>query len=185
MSFVHRPLCQNWPTKAAPVVADEDDDDDGDKEAEAALRVPIPRPSSMEDDLEDRIFYQTYVSHVKLLSKFLLGSGSGAGASAFTSSLGSSTAMAYLWRLCRVYLVRPEVLLGAMVIFLLMVYMQAVEVWTRGFVDRVWQTTRPSRAARKIDLTMASPAEKHSWEMVRQVSAVYSIKGRRATMEDR
>lgn len=142
----------------------------------------------MEDDLEDRIFYQTYVSHVKLFSKFLLGGGSGAaaGASAFTTSLGSSTAMAYLWRLCRVYLVRPEVLIGAMVIFLLMVYMQAVEVWTRGVVDRVWHPTRSSnRAARKIDLTMASSAEKHSWEMVRQVSAVYSIKGRRATMEDR
>lgn len=139
----------------------------------------------MEDDLEDRIFYQTYVSHVKIFSKFLLGSGSGAGASIFTS-LGSSTAMAYLWRVCRAYLVRPEVLIGAMVIFLLMVYMQAVEVWTRGFVDRVWHTTRPTnRAARKIDLTMASSAEKHSWEMVRQVSAVYSIKGRRATMEDR
>lgn len=140
----------------------------------------------MEDDLEDRIFYQTYVSHVKILSKFLLGGGSGAGASVFTS-LGSSTAMAYLWRLCRLYLTRPEVLIGAMVIFLLMFYMQAVEVWTlRGFVDRVWHPTRSSnRAARKIDLTMASPAEKHSWEMVRQVSAVYSIKGRRATMEDR
>lgn len=143
----------------------------------------------MEDDLEDRIFYQTYVSHVKIFSKFLLGGGSSAaaaGASAFTS-LGSSTAMAYLWRLCRVYLVRPEVLLGAIVIFLLMVYMQAVEVWTRGVVDRVWSGARPSgsRTARKIDLTMASPAEKHSWEMVRQVSAVYSIKGRRATMEDR
>lgn len=138
----------------------------------------------MEDDLEDRIFYQTYVNHVKIFSKFLLG-GSGASASAFTS-LGSSTAMAYVWKLCRVYLVRPEVLVGVMVVFLLMVYMQAVEVWTRGFVGRVWQGTRSSgRTARKIDLSMASPAEKHSWEMVRQVSAVYSIKGRRATMEDR
>lgn len=141
----------------------------------------------MEDDLEDRIFYQTYVSHVKIISKFLLGGGSGASASAFTTSLGSSTAMAYLWKLCRSYVVRPEVLFGVLVVFLLMVYMQAVEVWTRGFVGRVLQTTRGSgpRTARKIDLTMASPAEKHSWEMVRQVSAVYSIKGRRPTMEDR
>lgn len=138
----------------------------------------------MEDDLEDRIFYQTYVSHVKLFSKFLLSSGGGG----FTTSLGSSTAMAYLWKLCRVYLVRPEVLIGATVLFVVMLYMQAVEVWTvRGLMDRVWQKARTSdrRAARKIDLTLASPAEKHSWETVRQVSAVYSIKGRRATMEDR
>lgn len=134
----------------------------------------------MEDELEDRIFYQTYVSHMKVLSKFILG-----GASTFTS-LGSSTAMAYLWRLCRVYLVRPEVLIGALVIFVLMVYMQAVEVWTRGMVDRVWTTTtRPSNALRKIDLSSASSAEKHSWEKTCAVSAVYSIKGRRATMEDR
>lgn len=130
----------------------------------------------MEDELEDRIFYQTYVSHMKVLSKFT-----------FTSlGLGSSTAMAYLWRLCRVYLVRPEVLIGALVIFVLMVYMQAVEVWTRGMVDRVWTTTtRPSNALRKIDLSSASSAEKHSWEKTCAVSAVYSIKGRRATMEDR
>lgn len=131
----------------------------------------------MEDELEDRIFYQTYVSHMKVLSKFILGGS----ASTFTS-IGSSTAMAYLWRLCRVYLVRPEVLIGAIVIFMLMVYMQAVEVWTRGMVDRL--TTRPS-TIRKIDQSSASPAEKHSWEKTCAVSAVYSIKGRRATMEDR
>lgn len=118
---------------------------------------------------------------MKVLSKFILG-GSGAGAGA----LGSSTAMAYLWRMCRVYLVRPEVLIGAIVIFLLMVYMQAVEVWTRGMVDRVWHNGhRPSTAARKIDLSLASPAEKHSWEKTSTVSSVYSIKGRRTTMEDR
>lgn len=143
----------------------------------------------MEDELEDRIFYQTYISHMKILSKFILGGGGGAsgtGASLFTS-LGSSTAMAYLWRVCRVYLVRPEVLVGACIIFLLMLYMQAVEVWTRDVVGRVWSTTlRPGgAAARKLDLTMSSPAEKHSWERIQRVSAVYSIKGRRATMEDR
>lgn len=127
---------------------------------------------------------------MRILSKFLLGS-SGAGASAFTTTLGSSTAMAYLWRLCRSYLVRPEVLIGAMVVFLLMVYMQAVEVWTRGFMDRVWQTTRSGGGAgvrqtyESGRLSHASPAEKYSWEKKRDVSAVYSIKGRRATMEDR
>lgn len=154
----------------------------------------------MEDELEDKIFYQTYVSHMKILSKFALGT-SGWGLSSWgltsstSTSAGNPSAMAYVWRLMRVYLTRPEVLVAGLLICLLMFYLQAVEVWTRGFVGRLQSSITGSRryggrifgaAGNRMDFdSMAAPAQKHSWEVRGGVSAVYSIKGRRPNMEDR
>lgn len=130
----------------------------------------------MDDELEDKIFYQTYVSHMKILSKFAIG----------LPPINASCS--YVYRLFRAYLTRPEVLICGFLLFLLMLYLQAAEVWTRGFVGRIQSTLGGLRpGGKKLDLMspMSSPAEKHSWEVKGDVSAVYSVKGRRPNMEDR
>ncbi|XP_053692977.1 protein phosphatase 1L [Sabethes cyaneus] len=129
----------------------------------------------MEDELEDKILYQTFFkSHMKLLSKFAVG------VSPFNSSVG------YVWKVMRVYLLKPEVLIAGLLIFVFVLYLQASEVWSRGFIGRISSSfglTKGTRAGKLALLTSA--AEKHSWEEKGGNSAVYAVQGRRPRMEDR
>lgn len=134
----------------------------------------------MDDDLEDKIFYQTYISHMKLLSKFAVG----------IPSL--NTSLSYMWRLCRLYLIRPEVMLFALIVFIFLLYLQAVELWSRGLLGRLGNTFGYSSAQRggannraALMSGAGSAAEKQSWDMTKNVSAVYAVQGRRPKMEDR
>lgn len=130
----------------------------------------------MEDELEDKILYQTFFkSHMKLLSKFAVG------VSPLNSSVG------YVWKVMRVYLLKPEVLVAGLLIFVFVLYLQASEVWSRGFIGKISSSFGLSRAgARSGKLALlTSAAEKHSWEDKRGTSAVYAVQGRRPRMEDR
>lgn len=131
----------------------------------------------MEDELEDKILYQTFFkSHMKLLSKFAVG------VSPLNSSVG------YVWKVMRLYLLKPEVLVAGLLIFVFVLYLQASEVWSRGFIGKIssglgWTGrggTRPGKLA-----LLTSAAEKHSWDDRRGTSAVYAVQGRRPRMEDR
>lgn len=127
----------------------------------------------MDDDLEDKIFYQTYISHMKILSKFALG----------IPSL--NTSFAYIWRLCRMYLIRPEIMLCAIILFIFVLYLQAVELWSRGLLGRIGSTFGYTRRVNRVQLMTISSAEKQSWEITKNVSSVYAVQGRRPKMEDR
>lgn len=128
----------------------------------------------MDDELEDKIFYQTYISHMKLLSKFAVG------IPPFNSSVS------YLWRLFRLYLVRPEVFFCAIIVFIFLLYLQAVELWSRGLLNRI-STSFGYTQHHKSHMQMlnSSSAERQSWEMIKEQSAVYAVQGRRPKMEDR
>ncbi|XP_049286838.1 protein phosphatase 1L isoform X2 [Anopheles funestus] len=131
----------------------------------------------MEDELEDKILYQTLSkSHMKLLSKFAVG----------VTPLNSS--LSYVWKVMRVYLLKPEVLIAGLLICLFVLYLQAAEVWSRGFIGRLSNSLGLGGKAggRSGKLSMlASAAEKNSWEECTTGSAVYAVQGRRAKMEDR
>lgn len=128
----------------------------------------------MDDDLEDKIFYQTYISHMKLLSKFAVG----------VPPL--NTSLAYIWRLCRLYLIRPEVILFAIFISIFLLYLQAVELWSRGILGRISSSFGYSSGRiNRMQLMTTTLAEKQSWELTKNLSAVYAIQGRRPKMEDR
>uniref|UniRef100_A0A182MMC8 PPM-type phosphatase domain-containing protein n=1 Tax=Anopheles culicifacies TaxID=139723 RepID=A0A182MMC8_9DIPT len=131
----------------------------------------------MEDELEDKILYQTLSkSHMKLLSKFAVG----------VTPLNSS--LSYVWKVMRVYLLKPEVLIAGLLICLFVLYLQAAEVWSRGFIGRISNSLGLGGKAggRSGKLSMlASAAEKNSWEERTTGSAVYAVQGRRAKMEDR
>ncbi|XP_065085644.1 protein phosphatase 1L isoform X1 [Ochlerotatus camptorhynchus] len=129
----------------------------------------------MEDELEDKILYQTFFkSHMKLLSKFAVG------VSPLNSSVG------YVWKVMRVYLLKPEVLIAGLLIFVFVLYLQASEVWSRGFIGKISNSFGFTKGPRSGKLALlASAAEKHSWEDKRGHSAVYAVQGRRPRMEDR
>lgn len=131
----------------------------------------------MDDELEDKVFYQTYISHMKLLSRFAMG----------VPPLNST--LAYIWKLLRLYFIRPEVLLVTLLFIVFLVYLQALEMWSRGLVGRIgssmsFGSMRQGSRSQLISSTM-SPAERQSWEERLGVSAVYAIQGRRPRMEDR
>ncbi|EDW63809.1 protein phosphatase 1L isoform X1 [Drosophila virilis] len=126
----------------------------------------------MDDELEDKIFYQTYVSHMKILSKFAVG----------FSSINSP--LAYLWKLCRLYVLRPEVIFCGIILFVLLIYLQAVDVWSRSILGRIQATLGRQKAPRAIDMT-GGAGDHQSWEEVRQQSAAFAVLGRRPHMEDR
>ncbi|XP_050077498.1 protein phosphatase 1L [Anopheles maculipalpis] len=131
----------------------------------------------MEDELEDKILYQTLSkSHMKLLSKFAVG----------VTPLNSS--LSYVWKVMRVYLLKPEVLIAGLLICLFVLYLQAAEVWSRGFIGRISNSLglggKGGGRSGKLSM-LASAAEKNSWDERTTGSAVYAVQGRRAKMEDR
>lgn len=125
----------------------------------------------MDDELEDLVLYQTFVSHMKLLSKFAVGIPS----------------ISHIWKMLRFNFLRPEVLLFGIVIFMFLLYLQTAELWGRGFFGRIQLTLGYMRSTKvnKLPLLTTSVAEKESWEIKKNVSACYAVQGRRPKMEDR
>lgn len=131
----------------------------------------------MEDDLEDKVLYQTYVSHMKIFSKFAVG--------LFNNKNGNSS-FAMFCRFIRINCLRPEVLIIGIVIFLFCFYLQAIELSTQGFLSRLSSSFRfSSKSSKPSGIAGKSPAEKQSWSEIKATSAVYCVQGRRGGMEDR
>lgn len=124
----------------------------------------------MEDDLEEKVLKQACASQMKLLSRFAVGLFNRPGNSSFTHFLK--------------LLLRPEVFLIAIVIFVFCFYLQAIELNANGFINRISNTLKFKTNRSKISFT-SSLAEKDSWQEVKTQSAVYAVQGRRPRMEDR
>lgn len=131
----------------------------------------------MEDELEDRILYQTYVSHMKIMSKIIW---------SFPLNFSPISYSNNVWRMLRIYLSKPEIIICGAVILLIFLYMQAVEIWSRNFLGRLQYTINKTGRNKAEDLSFfgAGDAEK-SWQMKIGHIAAYAIKGRRPKMEDR
>lgn len=126
----------------------------------------------MEDELEDRVFYQTYASHARLVSRASLPG---------LPSWGWTWTWTLSWsRLARLYLLRYEVILFSIAMIVLLMYIQAVEVWSRALLGRFGSGTRPTLKS------TSDPGHGHkTWEEQARISAVYALQGRRPRMEDR
>uniref|UniRef100_A0A6P4ETC6 Probable protein phosphatase 2C 68 n=1 Tax=Drosophila rhopaloa TaxID=1041015 RepID=A0A6P4ETC6_DRORH len=98
----------------------------------------------MDDELEDKVFYQTYVSHMKILSKFAVG----------FSSINSP--LAYIWKLCRLYVLRPEVIFCGLILFVLLLYLQAVDVWSRSILGRIQATLGRQKAVKMMEMSASA-----------------------------
>lgn len=128
----------------------------------------------MEDELDDKVIYQTYVSHMKLLSKVAWG-------------LHFNASPGHLWRLLRLYMLKPEVLIIGIIVFVIFLYMQAVDVWSRNLLGRLQYTINKAgrTKAQKLSFFNTAEVEKASWEMKVGPVAAYAVQGRRPKMEDR
>ncbi|KAK7789232.1 hypothetical protein R5R35_007056 [Gryllus longicercus] len=131
----------------------------------------------MEDELEDRVLYQTYLSHMKLISRFAVGVPI------------NSTSISYLWRLMRIYVLKPEVLIFSAVLCVIIVYLQAADVWSRTLLGRLHYTIgRSTSKVQRLQYFVngsVSGGEKLSWELKEGNIAAYAVQGRRGRMEDR
>lgn len=133
----------------------------------------------MEDELDDRIIYQTYVTHMKLLSKL---------AWSIPVNLSPIAVLSYLWRSLKMYMLKPEVLIVGTIIFVVVMYLQALDVWSRNLLGRLQYTlNKPNTRTKtqKLSFFNAGEVEKASWEMKVGPVAAYAIQGRRPRMEDR
>ena len=126
----------------------------------------------MDDDLEEKVLKQACTSQMKILSKFAFGffNRPGPGNSSFTHFLK--------------ILLRPEIFLIAIVIFVFCFYLQAIELNANGFINRISNSLKFKASTPKITFT-SSIAEKDSWDDIKKQSAVYAVQGRRPRMEDR
>lgn len=139
-----------------------------------SVRGGKPSLLIMDDELEDKVLYQTFVSQMKLMSKFAVG----------VSSINSP--LAYVWKLLRLYLLRPEVIFCGVILFILFLYLQAIDIWSRGLLGRLQATLGYTRQrANKLKLIDISHADKQAWEVNKSTCAAYALLGRRPRMEDR
>ena len=127
----------------------------------------------MDDDyFEDILLYETLKSHMKIISKF-----------GVFSPLSST--VSYVWKLLRIYLLKPEVVIAGLLVLMFVIYLQATGTWNRGLLGKITRTFGFSRKSGKLGLLAVSAAEKNSWEEKKDVCAVYAVQGRRPRMEDR
>ncbi|KAM3962738.1 protein phosphatase 1L [Aphomia sociella] len=126
----------------------------------------------MEDELEDRVLHQTYLSFMKILSRF-------------TSSVPFDAPVSYLWKMVRLYLLRSDVVVFTLGLVIFFMYLQTIELWSRTFLSRLSQAMSPINAVQRMKFMEGSEADKQSWELKGTLSAAYAIKGRRMHMEDR
>ncbi|KOC71205.1 Protein phosphatase 1L [Habropoda laboriosa] len=131
----------------------------------------------MDDELEDRILYQTYVSHMKLVSKFAVGIPTGLNA-------GINTPLGYFWRIMRAYALKPEVLICGAVLAIILFYIQAVDVWSRSLLGKI-QYTLGRTTSKFLVNDSVNNGVKLSWELKQGYIAAYAVQGHRARMEDR
>ncbi|XP_015430218.1 PREDICTED: protein phosphatase 1L isoform X2 [Dufourea novaeangliae] len=131
----------------------------------------------MDDELEDRILYQTYLSHMKLVSKFAVGIPTGLHA-------GINNPLGYFWRIMRVYALKPEVLICGAILAIILFYIQAVDVWSRSLLGRI-QYTLGRTTSKFLVNDSVNNGMKLSWELKQGHIAAYAVQGHRPRMEDR
>lgn len=134
----------------------------------------------MEDELDDRIIYQTYVSHMKIMSRIAWS------APLKLSHIIHTSNVSYVLKVFKTYLLKPEFIILSTVLFLLFFYIQALDIWSRNLLGRLQYTiNKPRSKVDKLGLFGTGDLEKQSWEGKTGPVAAYAIQGRRPKMEDR
>lgn len=84
-------------------------------------------------------------------------------------------------------MLKPEILVIGTIVFIIFLYMQAVDVWSRNLLGRLQYTINKAgkTKAQKLSFFSNAEVEKASWEMKVGPVAAYAVQGRRPKMEDR
>lgn len=126
----------------------------------------------MEDELEEKVIHQAIHSNWRYLSRFSLSL-----VTFFNRGSGLTNVMRFL--------LRPEVLFFAILLFVICFYLQALELNAVGFVSRITRSFNFASRPKIAFSAVTTAVEGDTWEEVKKQSAVYAIQGRRKNMEDR
>lgn len=134
----------------------------------------------MEDEIDDKVLYQTYVSHMKLMSRFAWGV-------PLNLNISPTAYLMYIWRILKMYVFKPEILIVSTILVILVMYLQAVDVWSHALLGRIQHTlSRTSRSkVQRLGVFGTGDVEKSSWQSKEGPIAAYAVQGRRPKMEDR
>ncbi|XP_032688562.1 uncharacterized protein LOC116852385 isoform X2 [Odontomachus brunneus] len=124
----------------------------------------------------------TYVSHMKIASKFTV-------AVPTVSNVWFNTLLNYIYKFMQVYALKPEVLICGMILVIILIYVQAVDVWSRSLLARIHYTLgRTTSKVSKLQFLVDDSINngvKPNWELKEGYIAAYAMQGHRARMEDR
>ncbi|XP_011706625.1 PREDICTED: protein phosphatase 1L [Wasmannia auropunctata] len=118
---------------------------------------------------------------MKLISKFAVSIPAGLN--------GIHTPFVYLWRIMRIYALKPEVLVCSMILAIILFYIQAVDIWSRALLGKIQHTL--GRTTSKVSTLKflvndsVNTGIKLNWELKQDHIAAYAVQGHRARMEDR
>ncbi|XP_039314941.1 protein phosphatase 1L isoform X3 [Solenopsis invicta] len=125
---------------------------------------------------------KTYVSHMKLMSKFAVNIPTGL-------NVGINTPLSYLCRIIRIYALKPEVLVCGMILAIILFYIQAVDIWNRTLLAKfqytLGRTTSKVSTLKFLVNDSVNVGIKLNWELKQDYIAAYAVQGHRARMEDR
>lgn len=134
------------------------------------------RTKFMDDELEDLYFVELFQSSMKVLSRVSL-------TNPFS---GSAMYLNYFWRIIKMYLFKPEMLLATLILFIFLFFLHSADEWGRNFMAHLksgFGLKRPAFGG--VRITTSAAAERESWEKKFESAAVYAVMGRRPSMEDR
>lgn len=128
----------------------------------------------MDDSVEDKIIYQVYLTHMKLLSSKL------------TSAKNKVNSFYYMWKYMQFYFTKPEVIFFLALILCLLFFSGNLYQSTNGFFKKI---NRSLSFIGFNDFQQLMVDEKDAlsknWKFDGKNVALYAIKGRRSQMEDR
>ncbi|XP_032688569.1 protein phosphatase 1L-like isoform X7 [Odontomachus brunneus] len=131
---------------------------------------------------QHKLYEQTYVSHMKIASKFTV-------AVPTVSNVWFNTLLNYIYKFMQVYALKPEVLICGMILVIILIYVQAVDVWSRSLLARIHYTLgRTTSKVSKLQFLVDDSINngvKPNWELKEGYIAAYAMQGHRARMEDR
>ncbi|XP_025196294.1 protein phosphatase 1L [Melanaphis sacchari] len=128
----------------------------------------------MDDSVEDKIIYQVYLTHMKLLSSKL------------TSAKNKVNSYSNMWKYMQFYFTKPEVIFFLALILCLLFFSGNLFKSTNGFLKKI---NRSLSFIGFNDFQQLMVDEKDAlsknWKFNGKNVALYAIKGRRSQMEDR
>lgn len=126
----------------------------------------------MDDKIEDKLIYQVYLTHMKLLSSKL------------TLAKSKFNSFYIMWKFVQFYIVKPEVIFCLILLLCLLFF--SGNVFQNGFIKKVSRSFTISGYNNFQQLLAdEKDALSKNWKFEGTNIGVYAIKGRRSQMEDR
>lgn len=128
----------------------------------------------MDDKIEDKIIYQVYITHMKLITSKL------------ASAKNKFNSFSNMWKYIQFYLIKPEVIFFLLFLLCLLIFSGNLYNSTNGFFKK-FNRNFTFIGFNNLQQLMVDEKDALSknWKFEGKNVALYAIKGRRSQMEDR